>query len=162
MQKVDGAKGSVAQFDGKSYIEVPISKVLNPARSPMTVEVTLRASADGVILARGGQSLGFLIEIEDGKPVFAYRGPEGISRAVGSDSILGQWITLKATVDKDQLMQVFIDDKRVGQSKAKGLIPRNPNDGLQIGSDSGSPVDKKSPEGFRGEIQSVRIYQGSR
>lgn len=162
LQKVDGAKGSVAQFDGKSHIEVPISKVLNPARSPMTIEVTFRASADGVILARGGQSLGFVIEIEEGKPVFAYRGPEGISRAVGKDSILGQWITLRATVGKDQLMQVFVDDKQVGQSKSKGLIPRNPNDGLQIGTDSGSPVDKQSPEGFRGEIQRVRIYHGSR
>jgi len=161
LQKADGAKGSVAQFDGKSYIEVPISKVLNPAMSPLTIEVTLRASADGVVLARGGQSLGFLIEIENGKPVFAYRGPEGLSRVVGSDAIFDKWVNLKATFGKDQQLQVFIDDKQVGQSKAKGMIPRNPNDGLQIGADSGSPVDKKSPANFHGEIQRVRIYQGT-
>jgi len=161
LQKVDASIGSVARFDGKSYVEVPISKVLNPANSPMTIEVTFRASADGVILARGGQSLGFLIEIENGKPVFAYRGTEGLSRVVGSDAILDKWVNLKATFGKDQQLQVFIDDKQVGQSKAKGMIPRNPNDGLQIGADSGSPVDKKSPANFHGEIQRVRIYQGT-
>jgi hypothetical protein len=113
------------------------------------------------VLARGGQSLGFLIEIENGKPVFAYRGPEGLSRVVGSDAIFDKWVNLKATFGKDQQLQVFIDDKQVGQSKAKGMIPRNPNDGLQIGADSGSPVDKKSPANFHGEIQRVRIYQGT-
>jgi hypothetical protein len=161
LQSADGPQGTVARFDGKSYIEVPMSKVLNPARSPMTIEVTLRASADGVVVARGGQNLGFLIEIENGKPVFAYRGPEGFWRAVGSDPILDKWVTLKATLGKDQQMKVAVDGQQVGQAQAKGFIPRNPNDGLQIGSDSGSPVDKKSPEGFRGEIQRVRIYHGS-
>jgi arylsulfatase A-like enzyme len=161
LQSADGPQGTVARFDGKSYIEVPMSKVLNPARSPMTIEVTLRASADGVVVARGGQNLGFLIEIENGKPVFAYRGPEGFWRAVGSDPILDKWVTLKATLGKDQQMKVAVDGQQVGQAQAKGFIPRNPNDGLQIGSDSGSPVDKKSPEGFQGEIQRVRIYHGS-
>jgi arylsulfatase A-like enzyme len=161
LQAVDSPKGPAARFDGKSYIEVPMSKALNPARSPMAIEVTLRASADGVVVARGGQTLGFLIEIRDGKPIFAYRGPEGFSRAEGSDSILGDWVNLRATLSNDLQMKIFVDDKQVGTTKAKGLIPRNPNDGLQIGSDSGSPVDNKDSANFQGEIHRVRIFHGS-
>jgi hypothetical protein len=58
-------------------------------------------------------------------------------------------------------MKIFVDDKQVGTTKAKGLIPRNPNDGLQIGSDSGSPVDNKDSANFQGEIHRVRIFHGS-
>jgi len=58
-------------------------------------------------------------------------------------------------------MTLRVDDRLVGQVQATDLIPRDPNDGLQIGADTGSPVDKKTPANFHGQIQRVRIYHGS-
>ena len=156
----EGPKGPAIRFDGKSWIEVPISNSLNPARSPIRIETAIRASADGVILARGGQSLGFLIEVENGKPVFVYRGPEGISKIVGAESILDRWVALTATVDSDRQMRLLVDNQLVGQSRAKGWIAKNPNDGLQIGADKGSPVDKEQTANFQGLIERLRIYHG--
>ena len=157
----EGPQGSVGLFDGKSHIEVPIGKGLNPARSPLTLESTLRASGDGVILARGGRNLGFKVTVENGKPVFAYRSAEGIERIVGPESILDRWVTLKATVGNDRRMEFFVDDRSVGQAQAKGWISRNPNDGLQVGADTASPVEMNDPPNFHGEIQRIRIFHGT-
>jgi arylsulfatase A-like enzyme len=157
----EGPNRNVGGFDGKSHIEVPIGKGLNPARSPMMIEATFRATADGVILARGGQSLGFLLEVANGKPVFAYRGPEELVRIVGSESIVGKWVTLKASIDKDRRMRLEMDGKEVGQARAKSFINRNPNDGMQIGADTDSPVDRKGISNFQGQLDRVRIYQGT-
>jgi arylsulfatase A-like enzyme len=160
LEATESPNGTAARFDGKSFIEVPTGKSLNPARCPIHIESTLQASADGVILARGGQSLGYILEIENGKPVFAYRGPEGISRIAGPESILDRWVTLKATVDSDGQMVLSVQSKQVGQARVKGLIPRNPNDGLQIGADRGSPVDKEQTAGLKGLMLQIRIYHG--
>jgi hypothetical protein len=127
----------------------------------MMIEATFRATADGVILARGGQSLGFLLEVANGKPVFAYRGPEELVRIVGSESIVGKWVTLKASIDKDRRMRLEMDGKEVGQARAKSFINRNPNDGMQIGADTDSPVDRKGISNFQGQLDRVRIYQGT-
>lgn len=161
IDSLDGPSGIVALFDGKSHIEVPTGKELNPARTPLKIEATFQADADGVIVARGGQNLGFLIEIQDGKPVFIYRGSEGSSKIVGPESILGKWTTLIATIDKDRQMRLQIDGKQIGQTRSKGLIQKNPNDGLQIGADKGSPVDQKDPPNFQGQLKRLRMYHGS-
>lgn len=69
--------------------------------------------------------------------------------------ILDRWVTLKATVSNDRLMELFVDDRSVGQAQAKGWISRNPNDGLQVGADTASPVEMDDPPNFHGQIQRI-------
>jgi len=74
---------------------------------------------------------------------------------------LDRWVTLKATVSIDRRMELFVDDRSVGQAQAKGWISRNPNDGLQVGADTASPVEMDDPPNFHSQIQRIRIFHGT-
>ena len=153
--------GKAAFFDGKAYIDVPNSKSLNPAVSSWTLEVVVKAEQpSGVILARGGAANGYLLHLEEGRPIFTVVSKNKASRVVGEKSIVGVWTKLAAQIAEDRNIRIFVDDKQVAQAALHDFIRTDPNDSMQIGADLGSPVVTPTPPGFVGAIERVRIYSG--
>lgn len=156
----DGKKGR--EFDGQSHIEVPATTSLDPSVGPFVVEATFKATADGVVVARGGQSLGYLLAVTEGKPTFMYRTSSGMKTVIAPVSIIGEWATVTARVTADKQLLLELNGKPAGQTSLSEFITRNPNDGLQIGADLRSFVLEKEQPQFKGIIENVRIYSGSR
>jgi arylsulfatase A-like enzyme len=156
-----GQQGKAArQFDGKGHIEVPVSSSLDPSRTPFSITASVKAEADGVILARGGQSLGYALYIADGKPTFAYRTLSGITTIASPKTCIGEWSTVKARVSDKKTLILEVNEEQVAEAPLKDLIPRNPNDGLQIGADLGSFVLGEERPNFRGAIESISMQMG--
>jgi arylsulfatase A-like enzyme len=155
---VAGRRGEALAFDGRAWVEVPNSESLNPARRQWTVEAWVKPAGDGVILARGGASLGYILFVENGKPGFGLRSTRSLVIADGTEPCVGVWTHL-AGVLADRKVSLFVNGKRVGVIPAFRMIGSDPNDSMQIGRDAGSPVDETlSPVAFKGLIESVRIH----
>jgi len=61
--------------------------------------------------------------------------------------------------DKKTLI-LEVNEEQVAEASLKDLIPRNPNDGLQIGADLGSFVLGEERPNFRGAIESISMQMG--
>lgn len=151
----DGAKA--AHFDGQSYIDVPSSAGLNPADAAFTIEITCKAEKpDGVLIARGGKSNGFALLVQQGKPTFVVNAGNKPAQIQLDRDTTGKWVTLTAAVTKDHRLTLSADGAAASEAKLPQLITKDPNDGMQIGADTGSPVSSMT-SGFVGGIQSVKL-----
>lgn len=158
---VEGRNGAKArEFDGEAYIEVPKSQSLNPAVGQWTVEATFKADKpDGVVLAQGGISNGYCLYLEGGKPSFAVAGGKELTIAAIDQSITGKWVTVHARYDETNV-SLDVDGQSPVHEHLKQPIQRQPNEGLQIGADLGSPVTGEERPKFSGLIESVRLFSG--
>ncbi len=159
---VSGRDGHIARhFDGKAFIDIPKSKSLNPAGGPWTIDIIFRPeSPDGVLIGRGGKSNGYCLYLSEGKLTFTVTASNRSSTVAAPESI-DYWAMVTAAVTADQNLVLSVDNEVVAKTKLHAFIPSDPNDGMQIGADTGSPVvsDKKLPN-FTGLIESVRLYSG--
>jgi arylsulfatase A-like enzyme len=154
----NGAKAR--QFDGNSYIDVGKSPSLNPSVGEWTIEATFKADKpDGVILAQGGESNGYCLYLEEGKPRLAIAGGAEKTLVALDQSVTGKWVTLHARIDAKNA-SIDVDGQTPAQEHLKQPIRRQPNEGLQIGADLGSQVTGQERPKFTGLIESVRIYSG--
>jgi hypothetical protein len=153
---------TVGKFDGNAWIDVPKSKTLNPALSAFTIEAEVRPEADGIILARGGQTLGFCLYIRNGKPTFTYRTGEGATTLVAPESCLNEWTKISAQLTGGKDLVLRVDGTEKARKSIELLFSRDPNDGMQIGSDEGSSVLEKALGKFRGEMQRVQFVLGGK
>jgi arylsulfatase A-like enzyme len=159
---VDGRNGGKARrFDGKGHVAVGRSSSLDPANKAWTLSVIFKADQrDGILLACGGRSQGYSLYLDQGKPVFAVSADNRISR-VTADRVVGEgWVTVEARVTAKQQLRLAIDGKPAGQAPLHAFITRQPNEALQIGADTGTQVEMREFSGFKGLIESVRIYSG--
>ncbi len=158
----EGRDGRPARrFDGKGFIEVPRAPSLDPSVGAWTVEAVFKSDApDGVVLARGGQTAGYCVYLQDGRPhltVTAANRPIDIG---GRQSVAGAWTTLVARITADRQIVLLVNDKQVAARKLPRFIPNDPNDSMQIGADLKSPVIEENMPRFQGLIESVRLYSG--
>lgn len=160
-QKRDDGRG-IAKFKGDAFIDIPRSKSLNPAQSAFTLEAELRAERDGVVVARGGESLGFCLFVRNGKPSFVYRSSEEITRLEAQENCIGKWIKLSVQLNAARELVLRVDGVEKAKQKIKFLIARDPNDGMQIGSDEGSKVLESELGRFRGDLLSVQLLLGGK
>jgi hypothetical protein len=155
------AGGKGREFDGRGYINVKNSEALDPSVGPWTVEATIRSdAADGMILARGGQSNGYALYLVDGKPTFTCTTPAGRRTIAGKESIQGTKTVVTARLTAQKRMALFVDGKEIAQMQLNQLIARDPNDDMQIGTDLRSPVVEQKVPGFRGIIDRIRLFSG--
>lgn len=161
VKAAEGRNGARAmQFDGNAYIDVPKSQSLNPAVGEWTVEVTFKAERpDGVVLAQGGETNGYCLYLEAGKPRFAVAGGKELSIVALDEPITGKWVTIHARYDEKNV-SIDVDGQPPAQEHLKQPIQRQPNDRLQIGADLDSPVTGEERPKFTGLIESVRLYSG--
>jgi arylsulfatase A-like enzyme len=158
-----GRNGKPAfRFDGKGYIEVANKPSLNPSGGAWTVEVTFRPEKpDGVVLARGGQSQGYALYLDDGYLCFAVTVEGGPTIARGPRLPMNEWFTVRAAITKDRRIRLRVDGKEVAAVPLPAFIARDPNDRMQIGTDLATTVVMyPKPERFVGLIESVRLFSG--
>jgi hypothetical protein len=104
--------------------------------------------------------LGYVLYISDGQPTVAYRTLSGITTIVSTKTCIGEWTTVKARVKDKKTLVLEVNGEQVAETPIKDLIPRNPNDGMQIGADLGSFVLGEERPSFRGLIESISMQMG--
>ncbi len=138
------------QLEGK---EVP-----NIADTAFTVSAVVEATGDGVIVAQGGSQVGFSLLVEDGKPAFAVRSWEATTTIRADQSILGKRAVLRAQLDQEGAMTLWIDQTKAAAGAAPILIHTVPGEGLSVGRDAGNPVGAyAAPSPFHGTIHELRL-----
>ena len=114
------------------------------------------------MLARGGPAVGYALVIRGGKPRFLARIGETVFAAAGKKRLVGQWTHLVGMLTADKRLRLFVDGKPVASVKIPGLIDRDPAQAMEIGADDqGAVGNYRSPLGFTGIIDEVRVYHGA-
>jgi arylsulfatase A-like enzyme len=154
----------VLQIDDAAALDAPSGPAgLDPSAKPIAVGAWCRPRGlNGVIVAQGGESQGFALYVENGRPVFSVRGHGALRTVRARDPIaLGEFALVVGIIRAGGRLVLFVDDRLV--AAAPGLIiPERPADGLSLGRDSGSrvgPYETDAP--FLGEIRDLRIHWGT-
>jgi len=160
IQSEPGRDGrSAARFAGQQALELGRQEQLDPSVGPWIVSARVKSEGDGVVLAHGGASRGYLLAVREGKCVLVVHDAGGTRRLQGRDKIAGRWAHLLVVLD-ESAARLYVDGRPAARSELDGGIDELPNDGLSIGRDSGSPVSEElSPRGFVGLVESVRCLR---
>ncbi|MBN2317053.1 MAG: PQQ-binding-like beta-propeller repeat protein [Sedimentisphaerales bacterium] len=151
---------AIEDDSGRSLISIEKSKSLNPAGKAVTVEAWIKSQkANGVILARGGNSQGYVLYLQNGQPTFAVRTNGNLAFVNGKTKVVGKWVHLAGILTDDKQLRIYRNGTLAGSTKAPGLLTGNPAEAMEIGVDGGSTVgDYAGPLGFNGLIDEVRVY----
>jgi outer membrane protein assembly factor BamB len=152
-----------AQTGVVTKISIPKSVSLNPAATALSIEAWVKADKpDGVILARGGQALGYVLMLRKGSPHFGIRTGGDYHGVDANINVKGRWVHLAGIVTADKKMSIHVDGKRAG-TKAPGVwISADPAEAMEIGEDSGSLVGSYAhATPLTGTLDEVRIYKGA-
>jgi arylsulfatase A-like enzyme len=137
----------------------------------VTADVVVpKGASSGVVWAMGGGDGGYAIFVKDGKAVFAgnFLG-RTVTRVASKQSLVAGRATLRGefTYDgggmgKGGTLSLFVNDAKVGEGRLAQTqaITLGLGGTLDVGEDSGSPVDEASytpPFGFNGTIKSVTV-----
>ena len=161
--KVRSIKGrKVFQFDGVGMINVGHSEKTDPSQRPLRVEVAaeIEEFSNGVLVAMGGNMLGYSLAGHNGCPMFAVRANKETVLLQAEKPVSG-WVTLAGVITADKRCELLVDGKPVA-SKPGMFIPKVPNDAMSIGADQGSSVMDPIVCNFAGYIQSVKIFGGGK
>ncbi|UCG47012.1 MAG: PQQ-binding-like beta-propeller repeat protein [Phycisphaerales bacterium] len=152
--------GQTNEKEVTTVIRVKKSPTLDPAHTPFTVEAwVLAENTDGVIVANGGSAQGCVLYFNRGRPSFAVRINGRLYAVAAKERAVGSWVHLAGMLDPDKGLQLYVDGKLAGSSRAPGLITQAPLEPMEIGADDGTPVgDYDCPSAFKGVIDEVMIY----
>jgi arylsulfatase A-like enzyme len=160
---VDGVKGRAIELAGKDpAVRQSTSPKLDPAHKPLTLGAWCKpAAGNGVLLAQGGESMGYSLYIEGGVPFFAVRSDGVLKKVRGKKIPENQWTHLAAVLDVDGKAQIHINGVATGKPRKTGFVGARPADGLSVGADSGSYVlGGDSDRAWSGLLEDVRLYWG--
>ncbi len=145
---------------GRSLIVVEKSKSLNPAGKAVTVRAWIKSEKPGgVILARGGNAMGYVLYLRNGQPRFAVRAGGKMASVTAKTKVVGKWVHLAGTLTSNGQLRIYVDGKLAGSAKGPGLLAGDPAEAMQIGADDGSTVgDYTGAFGFKGLIDEVSVY----
>jgi outer membrane protein assembly factor BamB len=154
-------KGKQAEAN---LISFPRSEPLDPAGRPVSISLWIKPEQPGgVILAHGGSVNGYAVALRQRQPVFSVRAGQTLGRIEGDRRLGDGWNHLVCQQKDDGSLEIILNGERVASGPGPGLIPRNPNDPLDIGGDSGSLVDEdlfaaaNNQPRFAGSIDELRI-----
>jgi hypothetical protein len=143
-------------------VREPSSNEVDPSVRPFTVGGWLRsADPNGVLLAQGGESLGYSLYLKKGVPTLALRSDgQGGQLAAPAAIETEDWTHVAASLDADGGATIYVNGESVATKKLF-LITGRPSDGLSLGADSGSLVgDYADSFPLKAEVADVRIYWG--
>lgn len=138
------------------------SKSLNPANTPLAIMAWVNAEQPGgVIVARGGPSVGYALTLDKGRPQWTVRvSPEKVVTVTGTRNVVGEWTHLAGVLTKDKL-ELYVNGQLAADADSPGLIPSDPQQSMQLGGDDrGAVGNYKSPNQFLGTIDELRLYHG--
>ena len=147
---------------GTTMVRFAKTNSLNPKGTPLAVEAWVKADRrEGVILARGGPAQGFALLIRQGKPRFVTRVDSVLSSVTGRRNITNKWTHLVGVLTADKKLHLYVNGKLAGSAKGTGLISADPAQAMEIGADDrGAVGNYRSPLGFTGLIDEVKVYLG--
>ena len=70
------------------------------------------------------------------------------------------WVSVRCVMTKEKKVALIVNDQQVAQVPAGDFFDKDPNDTLQIGTDTGSRVIDLQVPSFKGLIESVKFYAG--
>lgn len=144
-------------------VRVRKSKSLDPTGKTIIVEAWVKpARPGGVILAHGGPARGYALILRQGKPQFVVRRNSKTFSATANEKIVGKWTHLVGVLNDKKKVQIYVNGKLATSWDIPGLITENPAQALEVGADDGGPVGNyRSPNGFAGLIDEVRVFHGT-
>ncbi|WP_200836636.1 sulfatase-like hydrolase/transferase [Roseiconus lacunae] len=130
------------------------------ANRSIDIDVTVKgANPSGVVLAQGGNQLGYALHLIDGHPVFDVRIDGKVTRLRSTIRVSGR-TRLQASLD-EQKMTLAIRGGTPIEIASPGLLPSQPIDGLSVGFDDRSAAgDYTAPNEFNGTIVKQRVSVG--
>lgn len=143
-------------------ISKPSSPKWNPSRKPLLIGGHVKAaSSSGVVMAHGGESHGWSLYLFDGIPHFSVRVAEQMGTVFAEGPLDDGWHHVAATLDAKGAAQVYVDGRPAGSADKVGLIQQRPNEGLDVGADTGTLVGAYGGAlPLAGEVEDLRIYWG--
>jgi arylsulfatase len=135
------------------------------------IEVSLKKAGEGVLLASGGQSAGFVLYVKDGSVFYHYNFFDRVRTIIKSSIPLPEGpskIAFEFAYDgggagKGGEAVLFVNDKEAGRQRIERTVAgRFGIDTFGVGCDTGSPVcdEYKPPFKFSGLIEKVEILLG--
>lgn len=115
-------------------------------------------SPNGVLVAHGGDWHGYSVFVQDSRLKFAIRHNKVPTIIAADGKVPNEPYKVRALLDKNGAMRLFLNGKKVAEGKADGPITTQPNDGPTIGSDQATGVaDYRTPFTYAGKVDNVRI-----
>jgi outer membrane protein assembly factor BamB len=155
------AKGKATPTD---MVFVEKTKKLDPTGTPLAVEAWVKPDKPrGVIVARGGPAVGYVLMLVKGKAAFAVRNStDKLTTVTGGKRIVGEWTHLVGQLTEDKKLELYVNGKLVATKKGVELLASDPAQAMEIGGDDKGAVGSyRSPNTFGGLIDEVRIYRGA-
>ena len=130
----------------------------NVAGKAFTITATVEATGDGVIVAQGGSSLGYVLYVKNGRLVMATRHRGKLTAVAAPAALPAGELEVCGELATDGAVKLKVAGKVVASGKAPGPIPSMPIDGLEVGRDEkGAVGDYTAPNALTGKIKSVTI-----
>jgi hypothetical protein len=148
---------------GVPMIRVKKSNTLNPTGKSILVEAWVKAAGpNGVILAHGGPADGYALVVRNGQPRFVVRRNSELFSATADEKIVGKWTHLVGVLSDKKQARIYVNGKLASSSDTPGLLTKDPVQALEIGADDKGAVGQyKSPNGFNGLIDDVKLFHGT-
>lgn len=122
----------------------------------ISAQVTTATDRTGVIVAQGGNQHGYALHLMNGKPVFDVRVNGNVTRIEGTTDV-PETFHIKATLTK-ATMELFLNRKSIAKATSPGLIPTQPQDGLDKGEDLRTAAGNyQAPNPLNAKITKVKI-----
>lgn len=158
---------SITYHAGVGGIMEGAAPILRNRSFTLTAKLDIpEAGAEGMLFTIGGYTAGFGWYVQDGKQVFSYNFFRERTRIVADQPLPKGQQTLRAEfaydgggMGKGATVSLYSGDKKVAEGRIEHTVPVGFSsfDGLDVGFDSGSPVDftYKPPYTFTGKLDSV-------
>lgn len=147
--------------EGDDFLSPPPNG-LQPRGKAFTVGAWCKAEGpNGVLLAMGGETHGFSLYLQDGKPTFAVRTHGELVQVQALKSLpLESWVHLAGVLDRDGNLRLWVQGREVASGPGLFLAAK-PAEGWSLGNDPETPVAPYAGSlNWPGEWQHPRLYWG--
>lgn len=150
---------------GKKRFELKAGDALPRAEAPAIAGKPLRITAqfeaapvaEGVLLAQGGNTLGYALYLKGGQLHFTVRSQRGRVKTVHLPVGPGKHSAVAELKEKGEL-SLALDQQPAKSEAGQGLIQAMPVDGLEVGADENGAVGSyNAPFRFTGKMISVTV-----
>ncbi len=155
--KAGGADPAVAAAPNVKFSDSP---KLDPTDKAITIEAwILPDGREGVIASHGGSLNGYALALDEGRPAFATRVDKVETIAQSARPLNEGWHHIAGVLTTGKDVLLYVDGELAASVKSKGLLPKKPNQGLQLGSSGASHVTefgKGAP--YTGMLDQFALY----
>ena len=137
---------------------VPGESAPRVAAKPLEISCTVATAArDGIVLAHGGNAVGYAIHLRNGKLLFEIRNGTKLDQVAADFPNSVNPVNITASLDPEGKLRLKVGDQP--ESIGSGTqLSRQPQEALCVGMDDMIPVSNYSDNGsFAGRVENLRI-----